>query len=219
MMFPKNIRHYQFPECADCTQKKQIYEKVNILDRLTLVAGLFLAVVLHLWFLYSFLMKRCLLATLLSSFVTLVTAAAGPLPNAVMIMADDLGWSDIAAYRVRQGLETQGHTPIPTPNIDRLAANGMMFMNAHSAASVCAPSRFAMMTGSNPFRNGRQWGTWNLNETPNAFNANRNHVTVGEVAQDGGYRTAFLMNSKCVGTHYNSVDCTKSVHLFLATKS
>ena len=58
----------------------------------------------------------------------------------------------------------------------------------------------------------------NLQNAPIALNANRNHVTVGEVAQDGGYRTAFLLNNKCVDKHYNSADCTKSVHLFFATK-
>ena len=71
-------------------------KRLTSLTRLTLVAGLFLAVVLHLRFLYSFLKKRRLLAALLSSFVTPVTAAASSLPNVVMIMSDDLGWSDIA---------------------------------------------------------------------------------------------------------------------------
>ncbi|MGE4489643.1 MAG: sulfatase-like hydrolase/transferase, partial [Kiritimatiellales bacterium] len=102
-------------------------------------------------------------------------------------MADDWGWSDIAACRRYQGLKD----PIPTPNLDRLVAEGMMFTDAHSPAALCAPSRFSMMTGSNPYRNGVQWGTWGL-EADCAFSVNRRHITVGQVMQTAGYRTAFF---------------------------
>ena len=106
-----------------------------------------------------------------------------------MIMADDWGWSDIAAYRRYQGLSD----PIPTPNLDRLCAEGMMFTDAHSPAALCAPTRFSMMTGSNPYRNGVQWGTWNY-LADCAFNrpSDRKHITVGEIAKAAGYRTAFF---------------------------
>lgn len=123
----------------------------------------------------------------------------GSLPNVVMIMADDLGWSDIAAYR-RYQVNVMGHDlsalggtdPIPTPNLDRLCNEGMMFTDAHTAAGLCAPTRFSMMTGSNPYRNGRETGTWAIHAT-SAFTADgRYHKTVGEVAQAAGYRTAFL---------------------------
>jgi arylsulfatase A-like enzyme len=116
-----------------------------------------------------------------------VPLAAKALPNVVMIMADDLGWSEIAAYRRYQGL----HDPIPTPNLDRLVAEGMMFTDAHSPASLCAPTRFSMMTGSYPYRNTMRWGTWGFTN-PSAFTRNRKHVTIGEVMQAAGYRTAFL---------------------------
>ena len=102
-------------------------------------------------------------------------------------MADDWGWSDIAAYRRYQGLSD----PIPTPNLDRLCAEGMMFTDAHSPAALCAPTRFSMMTGSNPYRNGQQWGTWGFTNA-SAFSRGRKHTTVGDVAQSGGYRTAFF---------------------------
>ena len=114
-------------------------------------------------------------------------ATAGDLPNVVMIMADDLGWSEIGAYRRYQGL----NDPVPTPNLDRLCAQGMMFTDAHTAAAYCAPTRFSMMTGSNPQRNGARWGTWALTD-PCAFFRNRIHSTVGDVARAAGYRTAFL---------------------------
>ncbi len=116
-----------------------------------------------------------------------VSAFAAELPNVVMIMADDWGWSDIAAYRRAQGL----NDPIPTPNLDRMVAGGMMFTDAHSPAALCAPTRFSMMTGSNPYRNGMQWGTWGFTAT-SAFSNGRNHITVGEIAKTAGYRTAFF---------------------------
>jgi len=130
-----------------------------------------------------------LLSPLLLAAAFILPAVAAPLPNVVMIHADDLGWSDIAAYRVQQGLETQGNTPIPTPNIDRLVKQGMMFTDAHSPAALCAPSRFSMMTGSYSYRNGRAGGTWEMGGT-SAFRANRTHDTVGDVMHAAGYWTS-----------------------------
>jgi len=129
-----------------------------------------------------------LVATLALGTLGVSTVVADDPPNVVMIMADDIGWSDIAACRIQQGL---ADTPIPTPNMDRLVAQGMMFTDAHAPAALCAPTRFSMLTGSNPYRNGRQWGTWSLKES-SAFNANRQHITVAEVMQAAGYRTAFI---------------------------
>ncbi len=123
---------------------------------------------------------------LLLQVLVMISSGAG-LPNVVMIMADDWGWSDIAAYRRYQGL----NDPISTPNLDRMCANGMMFTDAHSPAALCAPTRFSMMTGSNPYRNTVQWGTWGFTAT-SAFSKNRNHITVGEIAKTAGYRTAFF---------------------------
>ena len=131
------------------------------------------------------------LLLILLAVVTLIPASAGAAetPNVVMIMVDDMGWSEVAAYRRYQGLDD----PFPTPNIDRLCAEGMMFTDAHSPAALCAPTRFSMLTGSNPPRNGREIGTWGFTASPNAFNAGgRKHITVGEIAQAAGYRTAFF---------------------------
>src|SRR5512137_117853 len=67
-------------------------------------------------------------------------AAETKSPNIVFIMADDLGWSKTGCY---------GQAKIRTPNIDRLAAQGMRFTRAYSGAPVCAPSRCVLMTGLN----------------------------------------------------------------------
>ena len=65
------------------------------------------------------------------------------LPNVVLIFADDLGYGDIGCY---------GATKVRTPNIDKLAAEGRMFSDAHSASAVCTPSRYALLTGEYPIR-------------------------------------------------------------------
>jgi len=69
-------------------------------------------------------------------------------PNVVLIYADDLGYGDLSCY---------GASLVKTPNIDRLAAEGRTFSDAHSASAVCTPSRYALLTGSYPFRQ-NLWG-------------------------------------------------------------
>ena len=64
-------------------------------------------------------------------------------PNVVLIMADDLGWKDLHCY---------GNDKLDTPNIDRLAEQGLFFTDAYSAAPVCTPTRAALMTGESPAR-------------------------------------------------------------------
>ncbi len=60
------------------------------------------------------------------------------LPNVVFILADDIGYGDLASYGGK----------LPTPNLDRLAREGMRFTDAHSPAAYCAPSRCSLLTGS-----------------------------------------------------------------------
>ncbi len=67
-------------------------------------------------------------------------------PNIVLILADDLGTGDVGAY---------GALRIATPNIDRLAAEGTRFANAYAPASVCSPSRYALMSGRYQWRSAR----------------------------------------------------------------
>ncbi|WP_146394309.1 sulfatase [Allorhodopirellula solitaria] len=64
-------------------------------------------------------------------------------PNVVLIMADDLGWKDLHCY---------GNEKLDTPNLDRLAKQGLLFTDAYSAAPVCTPTRAALMTGESPAR-------------------------------------------------------------------
>lgn len=66
-------------------------------------------------------------------------------PNVIVILVDDLGWADVGAY---------GSAFYETPHIDRLAAEGMQFMDGYAAAAICSPSRAALQTGRYPARLG-----------------------------------------------------------------
>lgn len=108
-------------------------------------------------------------------------------PNVVFILADDVGFADLAIYG----------GSVPTPNIDKIAEQGMRFTDAHAPAALCAPSRFSLLTGSNPYRNGRPGGSWDANNSSGfSFNGDRTkagrHITVGEIMQNAGYKTAFF---------------------------
>jgi arylsulfatase A-like enzyme len=67
-------------------------------------------------------------------------------PNIVILYADDVGWGDLSCY---------GATRVKTPNLDRLAAAGLRFTDAHSSAATCTPSRYSLLTGRYAFRNER----------------------------------------------------------------
>ena len=65
-------------------------------------------------------------------------------PNIILIYADDLGYGDMGAY---------GATELPTPNMDKLANEGLMFTNGYASSATCSPSRYALLTGVYPWRN------------------------------------------------------------------
>lgn len=101
-------------------------------------------------------------------------------PNVIIIYADDLGYGDLSCY---------GATDIRTPNIDRLASEGLRFTNAHATASTCTPSRFSILTGEYAFRNK---GAHILPGNASLL-ISTHQATLGTVFQEAGYHTA------CVG--------------------
>ena len=100
---------------------------------------------------------------------------AKPKPNIVFILADDLGFGDLSCY---------GQKQFQTPNIDRLAAQGMRFTNFYAGSTVCAPSRCVLMTG---LHTGHCLirGNGNVNLRPE-------DVTVAEILHAAGYRTGLV---------------------------
>ena len=92
------------------------------------------------------MMKRILIAVamvLLSSNVSLHATQPAKSPNVIVILADDLGWTDLACY---------GSDLHATPHLDRLAKNGIRFTQNYSACTVCSPTRAALLTGKYPAR-------------------------------------------------------------------
>jgi len=103
-------------------------------------------------------------------------------PNVVVILADDLGYGDTNVY---------GASPahFETPNIDRLAREGLRFTNAYAAASCCSPSRYALLTGELAFRNPRAQGVMTGNA---AASIDPGRTTLATVFRDAGYTTGFV---------------------------
>lgn len=83
------------------------------------------------------------MACLLVSVASLRGADSLP-PNVVLILADDLGFGDLRCYN--------SESKVPTPNLDRMAREGMRFTDMHSPATVCTPTRYSLMTGQMAFR-------------------------------------------------------------------
>lgn len=81
-------------------------------------------------------------------------------PNIVLIIADDMNWNDCGAY---------GHPAIRTPNIDRLADEGLLFQHAYLTTSSCSPSRSSLITGKYPHNTGAEQLHWPLPEGTRTF--------------------------------------------------
>ena len=115
----------------------------------------------------------------LASLIAPALAGRAPAPNIVLIYADDLGSGDLSCY---------GHPTIRTPNLDRMAADGMRFTQFYSAAPLCSPSRAALMTGRYPVRSGINFvlfpdSTGGLPES---------EMTIPEVLRGRGYATGMV---------------------------
>ncbi len=104
--------------------------------------------------------------------------ATNPRPNILLIMADDMGYSDIGCY----GGE------IRTPNLDRLAANGLRFSQFYNTARCC-PTRASLMTGLYPHQAGVGRMTGDRGTDGYRGDLNKQSVTIAEVLKQGGYRT------------------------------
>ena len=104
-------------------------------------------------------------------------------PNVVIIFADDLGYGDLGIY---------GHPTIRTPNLDRMATEGQKWTNFYVGASVCTPSRAALLTGRLPVRSGMTSRT-NRVLFPNSKNGlPESEVTLAEQLKSVGYATACI---------------------------
>jgi arylsulfatase A-like enzyme len=129
-------------------------------------------------------MRRHLpLAAFLFTSVSSAAVTAQDEPNIVVIYADDLGYGDVSCYNPERG-------KILTPHIDRLAAQGMRFTDAHSSSGVCSPSRYTLLTGRYHWRTRLQRGIVGKWGKPLIA---PDRLTVAGMLKSHGYQTA------CVG--------------------
>lgn len=108
-------------------------------------------------------------------------ATAGQKPNIVFILADDLGYGDVRCFNPQ--------SQIATPHLDRLAADGMIFTDAHSSSAVCTPTRYGLLTGRYNWRSRLKHGVLG-GMSPPLIEPGR--LTVGAFFQQNGYHTACI---------------------------
>ena len=102
-------------------------------------------------------------------------------PNIIYILADDMGYGDVGAYNAE--------SKIPTPALDKLAAEGIMFTDAHTSSSVCTPTRYGILTGRYNWRSTLKKGV--LSGTSPALIPD-DRSTVASVLKKAGYATAYI---------------------------
>ena len=133
------------------------------------------------------------------------TAGQTPPPNIVFVLADDLGVNDLGVY---------GRKDHRTPNLDKLAAEGLRFTTAYVAASICSPSRAAIMTGRAPARlhlttfiPGRpDASSQRLLHPPMRQQLPLEEITLAEQLRAAGYATAMIGKWHLGGTGFNPGD-------------
>ncbi|QGZ42086.1 arylsulfatase A-like enzyme [Pseudoduganella flava] len=110
------------------------------------------------------------------------TGTAGARPNILFILADDLGWADLSVY---------GNTDFRTPNLDRLAAQGVRLTQAYSNSAVCSATRFGLITGRYQYRlrGGLEEPIAGASDT---IGLPPDHPTLPSLLKAAGYRTALF---------------------------
>jgi len=127
-----------------------------------------------------------LLLTMASSIL-----AADTRTNFLIILCDDLGYGDLACY---------GHSKIKSPNLDKLAAEGMKLTDCYSAAPVCSPARAGMLTGRTPYR----YGVYDWIPPNASMHLIKKEITVAAILKSVGYATCHVGKWHCNGMFNSS---------------
>jgi len=147
----------------------------------------------------SLLIQSFLLSFLLVQAGCVYKTSNHDYPNIVIIYADDMGFGDAQCYNSK--------SLIPTPNIDQMAASGMLFTDAHSSSAVCTPSRYSLLTGRYAWRTSLQKHVLWPWEKPLIDTA---RLTLPEMLQDKGYQTA-AVGKWHLGWEWPTVDSEKVI--------
>ena len=103
-------------------------------------------------------------------------------PNFIIIFADDLGYGDLGSY---------GHPTISTPNLDKMASEGVRFTQFYVGSSICTPSRAALLTGKLPVRTG-MYGNRSVLFPDNAGGLDPKEITIASALKKYDYKTACI---------------------------
>lgn len=124
------------------------------------------------------------LALLLSANLSVAqTSQQKKLPNIIVIFCDDMGYGDLSVY---------GHPTIKTPHLNQLAAEGQKWTNFYSTASVCTPSRAALLTGRYPIRSGMSSDKNRVLFPDSRYGLPESEITMAEQLRQVGYATAAI---------------------------
>jgi arylsulfatase A len=126
------------------------------------------------------MLNKSIIALMLASLGVLPAAdlpKPAKKPNVVILLVDDMGYGDPGCYNPQ--------SKIATPNIDRLAREGLRFTDAHAPGPLCHPSRYGLMTGRYPFRT-------DVSRWPKQPLIEKGQVTISSLLRDQGYRTAMV---------------------------
>ena len=125
-------------------------------------------------------LRKVIWTSLAFSLLLTGTAYAAPAKNVLFILADDLGYGDVGCY---------GAEKIQTPNIDRLAKEGVLFTDAHTECSTCSPTRYGLLTGRYCFRT---WLQYSALSTSAPLLIEEDRMTVASLLKSAGYSTAII---------------------------
>ena len=128
---------------------------------------------------------RYLLAIFVPLFILKIGCAPPDIytpPNFIIIFADDLGYGDLGSY---------GHPTIKTPNLDKMASEGVRFTQFYVGSSICTPSRAALLTGKLPIRTG-MYGNRSVLFPDNAGGLDPKEITIASALKEYDYKTACI---------------------------
>jgi arylsulfatase A len=115
-----------------------------------------------------------------------VPEISGSRPNILIVLCDDLGYGDLSCY---------GHPHIKTPNLDKLAVEGIRLTDCYAAAPVCSPARAGMLTGRTPYR----CGIYDWIPANSPMHLKKEEQTVAKLLRDNGYATCHSGKWHCNG--------------------